>query len=124
MLPRPKTRTLKSFALRTIVPRVVVFGAVGAMFALGQAMAINPTAHSEGLLDEPVVEVPAWTAADASAYPGCVPSAAWPSGAPADFVVVHSFRADEDQKIAFDRAWQVNHNDTEVDDVWVLGVCR
>jgi len=52
-----------------------------------------------------------------------VPSAVWPTGTPADFVVVHSFRTDDHRKIAFDVAWRLNHNDTDVDDVWVIGVC-
>ena len=123
MLLRPKTRTLKSFALRALVPRTVVFGVGATILALGHAIAVNPTAHSESLPTEPSVEAPAWTAADITAYPGCIPSAAWPSGTPAEFVVVHSFREDSHQKVAFDLAWRLNHDDTEVDDVWVVGVC-
>jgi hypothetical protein len=120
MLLRPKRRTLKSFVLRVIVPRAVVFIAGALILALGQAMAVNPSASLE---DSGRVALPSWTAADQAAHPDCTSSAAAP-GEVADFVVVHSFRDDLDRKIAFDEAWRVNHNVTEADDVWVLGVCR
>lgn len=124
MSGRPRTRTLKSFVLRVVLPRAVVFGVGAAILVLGQAMAVNPSAHSSGVPDElVVVEPPSWTAADDAAYPGCRPSSAWPTGRPADFVVVHSFREDAHRKVGFDAAWRSNHNDTEADDLWVVGVC-
>jgi hypothetical protein len=124
MKGRPRTRTFTSLVLRVLVPRALLFGAGAAMLVLGQAMAVSPSAHSSSLPDEEVVSAPpSWTAADAAAYPGCVPLVSWPAAAPADFVVVHSFRADAHRKVAFDAAWAANHDDTEANDVWVLGVC-
>ena len=110
--------------LRTLVPRVVVFGAGALTLVLGQVMAVNPTARSTAQpAERAVAELPSWSAADAAAHPECTPSAAWPAGIPAEFVVVHDFRSELHRKIAFDTAWQRNHDDTEVNDVWVLGVC-
>ena len=117
-----KTRTLRSFVLRALVPRAVVFGIGAAIIGLGQAMSVDSTATSVTAADQELRE-PAWTWADHADHPGCVPSAVWPTGTPADFVVVHSFRTDDHRKIAFDVAWRLNHNDTDVDDVWVIGVC-
>jgi hypothetical protein len=124
MLLRPKKRTLRSLVLRTLAPRLAVFGAGVAMLAVGQAMAVDPAAQSTLLPAERVAgAVPSWTPADASTYPGCVPSAAWRTGTPAGFVVVQAVRDGRHHKVAFDRAWQLNHDDTEVDDLWVIGVC-
>jgi len=130
MTRRP--RTFKSFVLRVLVPRALVFGAGATMLLVGQAMAVSPSVGPSGPpLTEPAGQPseqvlagpPSWTAADAAAYPGCVRSAAWPTGRPAERVVVHSFREDRHRALAFDVAWRLNHNDTEADDVWVVGVC-
>jgi hypothetical protein len=119
-----RPRTLRSFLLRIVVPRLVGFLGVAAMFGLGQAMAVSPSAHSSVLPPERAVQVaPAWTAADAQDFPGCRPAAAWPSGTPAAYLVVHSYRQGRHVKMAFDVAWQANHDDTEANDVWVIGVC-
>ena len=124
MLLRPKPRTFKSFVLRAIVPRAVLFALGAGILALGHAIALTPSANSSAQPPAPTASrPPVWTAADATAYPGCESAADWPAGTPAGFIVVHSFRDDEDRRMAFDLAWRVNHNDTEVDDVWVLGVC-
>jgi len=122
--PRTRTRTFKYLVLRTVVLRAAVFGVVAAAIGLGQAIALEPSSDSSASLVEQVAEAPpAWTPADARAYPGCVPLSAWPSGKPAPYVVVQSVREDTHHRVAFDRAWQLNHNATETDDVWVLGVC-
>jgi hypothetical protein len=120
---RPRTRTFRSFVLRALLPRAVVFVGGASVLVLGQAMAVNPSAHSDAASADVVAAAPSWTAADAAAFPGCVPSAAWPAGRPAPYVVVHSFREDAHRKVAFDVAWRVNHDDSEADDVWVVGVC-
>lgn len=121
---RRRPRTLRSVLVRVVVPRVVGFLAIAAMLGVGQAMALSPSAESIGLpSDHASRSLPAWTAADAQAFPGCRPAAAWPSGTPAAYVVVRRFREDRDVKVAFDVAWDANHDDTEVNDVWVLGVC-
>ena len=119
-----RPRTLRSFLLRVVVPRLVAFLGIAAMLGVGQAMAVAPSALSTGLPPERVAPAtPAWTAHDAQAFPGCRPAAAWPSGTPAAYVVVHSFREDRHRTMAFDVAWRANHDDTEADDVWVIGVC-
>jgi hypothetical protein len=38
-------------------------------------------------------------------------------------VVVQVLRDGRHLEVGFDRAWRLNHNGTEVDDLWVLGVC-
>ena len=124
MTARPRTRTFKSFVLRALVPRVAGFAVVAAALGLGQAMVVDRSAHSADATRPDVVSAaPTWTAADAAAYPGCVPSATWPSGRIASSLVVHRFRDDTDLTMTLDDAWQVNHDDTEVDDVWVVGAC-
>lgn len=123
MYLRPKTRTLRSFVLRALVPRAIGFGLVAAALALGQAIAVNPSAHSVTTVDDEAVRVPVWTLADAVAYPECVPSRVWPSGTPAESLVVHDVRVDRARKLSFDHAWRLNHNGTGTDDVWVVGVC-
>jgi hypothetical protein len=109
--------------LRALLPRTVAFAGGASILVLGQAMAVDPSAHSDAASSDVVAVAPSWSPADAARYPGCVPSAAWPAGRPAPYVVVHRFRDDTDRKVAFDVAWRVNHDDTEADDVWVLGVC-
>jgi hypothetical protein len=122
MMLRSRKRTLTSFVLRAVVPRVALFGAGVVMLVMGQAMAVEPAVQSTPVPAERVA-APSWTAADGAAYPECTPSAQWPAGTPAGFVVVQSLRDGRHFKVAFDRAWRLNHDDTEVDDLWVLGVC-
>lgn len=117
---RPKPRTLTSFLLRVLLPRTVLFGVGAAILGLGQVLAVNPSA---ALAEDTGVQTPTWTAEDRAAHPECTPASDWPAGAPAEHVVVHSFRDGLHHKVRFDRAWDANHNDTEVDDSWVLGVC-
>jgi hypothetical protein len=125
MCLRPTTRTLSSFVLRTMVPRVVLFGVGALALLLGQVLAVEPSPQSTSLPSDQVVQrVPVWTVEDSATYPGCVPSRAWPSGTPAAAVVVHSFRAGRHLRLPFDAAWRANHNGSEADDVWVVGVCR
>jgi len=119
---------LKSFVLRVVLSRLAVFGAGASMVVLAHAMAVDPSTHPDAapgaaVADAAVAGPPTWTRADAAAYPGCVSSADWPAGRPAPYVVVHSFRDEAHRKVSFDAAWRANHDDTEVDDVWVLGVC-
>jgi hypothetical protein len=122
MLLRPKRRTLKSFVLRVLVPRAALFAVGALVLALGQVMAVNTSASSTSPAESGQVELPVWSAADQAAHPDCTPSSA-SSGKVADFVIVHSFRDDVNRRIDFDQAWGLNHNETEADDVWVLGVC-
>jgi hypothetical protein len=124
MLAHPSARTLSWFLLRTMVPRLLVFCVGAGTVTIGSAMAVHPSAKVGTLPGEPApIEMPSWTAADAVAYPGCGPASSWPRGVPARSVVVHSFRDDARRQVGFDLAWTLNHNDTEVDDLWVLGVC-
>ena len=120
---RPKPRTLKSLVLRVVVPRLLLFGAVATMLGLGQALAVDPSAQSSALPERHASAVPAWQPTDERTFPGCRAMAAWPTGTPAAYLVVHSFRDGRTTRMAFDTAWARNHDDTEVDDVWVIGVC-
>lgn len=117
---RRAPRTLRSHLARVVVPRVTLFGALAAAILVGNAMALTPSAAP---LDRDPISVPTWSAADRAAEPDCVPAADWPSGAPGAEVVVHRFADRSVARMAFLDAWQVNHNGSETDDVWVLGVC-
>ena len=117
---RAKQRTFRSVLLRTLIPRTVGFAALAAALLVGQAMAVNPSSAPIGSLPTPA---PVWTAAIQAADPGCVPSAQWPAGKPASAVIAHRFSDGSTDRIAFDTAWSLNHDATESNDVWVLGVC-
>jgi hypothetical protein len=119
---RRRRRTFGSAVVQMLVTRVAVFGVGAAVLALGHLLA--PISSSAAVpADDTARPLPSWTAADAAANPGCVPFSSWPAGAPAEFLVVHSFRDNVHRKVAFAAAWADNHDDTEVDDVWVVGVC-
>jgi len=120
---RPKPRTLKTLVLRVVVPRLLLFGAVASVLGLGQVLAVDPSAHSSAVPERHVSAVPTWKPTDEQAFPGCRALAEWPSGTPAAYLVVHSFRDRRTTRMAFDVAWGLNHDDTEADDVWVIGVC-
>ncbi|MGO4258478.1 hypothetical protein [Marmoricola sp. RAF53] len=119
-LRRPRPRPLSSYVVRVLVPRTVLFSTVAGALLVGQVMAVDPLAAPA---DSEPVRVPSWTAGDAAAHPGCVASRDWPEGRPADAVVVHSFRDGVRERMDFDVAWARNHDASESDDVWVVGVC-
>lgn len=113
-------RTLGSQVVRVLTPRLVVFGALASALLVGNAMSLSPSAAP---LDQALPTMPTWSAADRAAEPDCLPAAAWPAGKPGAEVVVHRFGDGSVERVPFLDAWRENHNDTEVDDVWVLGVC-
>jgi len=113
-------RTFWSQVARVLVPRLALFGALSSALLVGNAMSLSPSAAP--LEQLPNVE-PTWSAAERAAEPDCVPAAAWPEGKPGAEVVVHRFSDGSTQRVDFLEAWRGNHNQTEVDDVWVLGVC-
>jgi hypothetical protein len=53
-----------------------------------------------------------------------VSSSVWPAEQVASSLVVYRFRDHTLRRMPFATAWQANHDDTEVDDVWVVGACR
>jgi hypothetical protein len=119
---RKRRRTFASVAVRILVTRVAAFGVGAAVLAVGHLMA--PISSSASVpAGDMARRLPSWTAADAAANPGCVPFSSWPAGVPAEFLVVHSFRDNTHRKVAFATAWADNHDDTEVNDVWVVGAC-
>lgn len=118
---RPKRRTLRSVLLRVLAPRVVMFGVTMTILGLARVLSVGPSAESSA--EQVATWTPSWTVADQRADPGCVPSASWPQGKRAAFILVYSFRDRVRRKVAFADAWAANHNDTEVDDIWVLGIC-
>lgn len=119
-LPRGKRRTFRSILLRLLIPRAVGFAAIAAALLVGQAMAVNP---SSAPIDSLATPAPVWTPAIQAAHPGCVPSTQWPAGKPASAVIAHRFSDDTTDLIGFDTAWSMNHDATETNDVWVVGVC-
>lgn len=122
LIRRPRRRrSLGSYVARTLLPRTVIFGTLASALLVGNAMSVDRLAAPAGPATSSAP--PTWTDDVAMAHPGCVDSADWPDGRPADSVVAYSFQGQESQRIAFDRAWALNHNATEADDLWVLGVC-
>ena len=118
------TRTLTSVVLRAVLPRAAVFAAGTLVLVVGHAMAVAPSGSSTAQKAEQVVShAPAWSFSDLSAFPGCVPSAAWPAGKPAGRLVVHGSGDEARHEVAFDAAWRVNHDADRTNDVWVVGVC-
>jgi len=113
-------RTLRSHLVRVLTPRLVVFGALSSALLVGQAMSLSPSASP---LEQTLPTVPTWSAEDRAAEPGCVPAADWPEGKPGAAVVVHRYSDGSVERVPFLDAWRENHNGSEVDDVWVLGVC-
>jgi len=118
---QPTYRTLRSLLLRVLVCRVVMFGVATTILGLAHVLSVDPSAQTSAR--QVPTWRPSWTAADRRAHPRCVPSASWPEGKPAAFIVVYSFRDHVRRKVTFADAWARNHNATEVDDIWVLGVC-
>ena len=84
-------------------------------------MSVDPLAARPA--DGSVRALPAWTAADAAANPGCVPSSAWPQGRLAAAVVGYGVADGVARRVDFGRAWELNHNARDSDDLWVVGVC-
>ncbi len=115
-----KQRTFGALLMRALIPRTIGFAAISAALLVGQAMAVSPS--SAPIESLPTV-APTWTSAIAAAHPGCVPSVQWPAGKPASAVIAHRFSDDTTDRIAFDVAWALNHDSSESNDVWVLGVC-
>jgi hypothetical protein len=120
-LVRPTApRSLSSYVARTLIPRTLLFGSLSAALLVGNAMAVDPLAAPA---DSAPDALPTWTAEVAAAHPDCVDAHSWPAGRPAEVVVGFSFADDAAEEIPFDSAWARNHNASEADDVWVLGVC-
>lgn len=109
--------------MRVLLPRVAMFGSLAACLAVGHVMAMNTSAHAAGRGQREAEHRPAWHPGYAAQYPGCVPSYAWPTGQLASSLVVYSYRDHVRRRVPFAAAWHANHNATEVDDVWVIGVC-
>ncbi len=120
MLFARRPRPLSSFVVRILVPRTVLFSTVAGALLVGQVMAVDELASPADVSPAPM---PTWSTADAAAHPDCVAAEDWPEGKPADAVVVHRFRDGVTVRVAFDAAWSANHDATETNDVWVLGVC-
>lgn len=113
-------RTLGSHLVRVLTPRLVIFGALASALLVGNAMSLSPSAAP---LEQELPTMPTWSAADRAAEPSCLPAADWPAGKPGASVVVHRFSDSSVRRIPFLDAWRENHNGSDSDDVWVLGVC-
>ena len=112
-------RSFGTLVLHVVVPRALIFVSLAAALLIGNVMAMNP---SSAPLAPTLIE-PTWSAAARAADPDCVPSAQWPEGTPGSAVVVHRYSDGATVRVPFLQAWRANHNDTETDDLWVLGVC-
>jgi hypothetical protein len=123
MFPPQRARTLTAFMLRALVPRLALFAAAAAVVVAGQWMSPRPSVDTSAIGTDRTLPLPAWSAVDRAAHPDCIPAAEWVPGRLARGVVVQTVRDSEHRKISFDRAWRRNHNGTDVDDVWVLGLC-
>jgi hypothetical protein len=96
--------------------------AVGAA-VLGLARPVSADPSAQPTYEQAPSPMPSWTEADQRAHPRCLASAAWPKGRTADVIITYSFRDHVRRRVAFAEAWKWNHNRTEVDDIWVLGIC-
>ena len=120
---RARKQTLTAVALRVLVPRLALFLAVCVTLACGHALGQGFASGSAAVTGDQTLSVPSWSTADTTEHPECTPAEKWPAGDLAAYVVVQAVRDGVHRKITFDRAWRLNHDDTDVDDVWVLGVC-
>lgn len=118
---RPQQRSLSSYVARALIPRAVLFGAMACALLVGQAMSVDPLASTAGY--QPAVR-PTWTSADGTANPGCISARAWHAGDVAKSVVAYRSGATRSVQLPFDTAWRLNHDATEVNDVWVVGLCK
>jgi hypothetical protein len=118
---RPQPRPLSSYVARALIPRVVVFAALASAVLVGQVMAVDPLAA-------PVDPLPSvhhgWSVSDAVANPDCIAASAWHQGDVAGTVIVYGAGDAHGVRMRFDDAWRRNHDPSEADDVWVVGVCR
>jgi hypothetical protein len=113
-------RTLRGRLVRLLVVRTAGFAAVVSVLLVGQVIAVRP---SSAPFEPSPLAMPAWNSTIAAVYPHCVGADEWPEGTPASAVVAHRFADDTTAKIDFMTAWDQNHNASDVDDVWVLGIC-
>jgi len=110
MFPQRRTRTFRSFVLRALATRVLVFVACAAALLLGHQLAAGGGGRTQVAITEHVSHVPSWTLADATSFPGCVPSSRWVQGTPAPAVVVQGVAAPGHREIGFGAAWELNHD--------------
>jgi hypothetical protein len=113
-------RALGPHLLRLLITRSLAFVTVVGVLLLGQMIAVNPTSAP---LDPLPSTFPSWTATDQSTYPYCMAEADWPQGKFAPEVIVYQFSDSSTYRIAFAQAWKVNHDQTDVNDLWVIGIC-
>lgn len=113
-------RTLGVTVMRMLFVRTLGFASVVVVVLIGSVMSMQASAAP---LDNAPIQLPSWTAGDEVTYPGCVDAAEWPAGELSTAVVAHSFLDGTVSKVAFDKAWDANHNSSDVDDLWVLGIC-
>ena len=112
-------RSFGTLVLHVVVPRALVFASIAAVLLVGNVMRMNPSAARLA----PTVIEPTWSAAARAAEPDCLPSDQWPSGVPGSAVIVHRYSDGETVRVPFMTAWRANHDASEANDLWVLGVC-
>jgi hypothetical protein len=118
--PRPRPRTFRALLARLVLVRTAVLAVVAAAIVLGHTLGTAVSSHGLVPYDDPQ---PTWTGQESLAFPGCVATTAWDPEQVPSALVVYAFGDDVRLKMTFERAWRLNHNQTEVDDVQVLGAC-
>lgn len=122
MIVRTRKTTLKAIVLRVLASRLALLLGVFVVLAFGHPL-VAGVSTGTAVITARQPPAPSWSTADAREHPECTPAADWPAGRLAPYLVVQAVRDGVHRKLSFDRAWRLNHNSTEVDDVWVLGVC-
>lgn len=113
-------RTIRSHVLRLLVVRTLGSVVLIALVLVGQSMVIQP---SRAELDALPGMAPRWSILEQSAYPGCVRVDDWPPNTWGSAVVAYNPEQGRTTRVDFDRAWEINHNESESDDLKVLGIC-
>ncbi|MCX6395465.1 MAG: hypothetical protein NTV23_03160 [Propionibacteriales bacterium] len=114
-------RTIRSHVARLLVVRTVGSVVLVATALFGQSLAMQPSGAD---LEAGPVPATVRPVLDRVAYPDCVRPQDWPANTWGASVIAYSATDGRTRQVSFDRAWEVTHNDTEADDVTVLGICR
>lgn len=90
---------------------------VALVVALIFFLATGPVVLKKGDPPNNQPNVPSWTKADAKAFPGCSDHKVL-----GDVIVVHTDASRE--RLSFDTAWKITHDNNTANDVWVIGWCK
>lgn len=111
-----ETRRTLTTVLNAVRP--LALAAVLALLAAGHAVA-EPGVVEVDMVD-PVSEHPALSLEDTARFAGCVSPI---PGVLIEQLVVVDHDDRRRHRLSFDRAWALNHDDDQLNDVWVIGHC-